>query len=174
MCAIASVHRANDSRPKLTGPRNSAHGSPRHVAGLRRVDDLAASLVATQFDFPEPRSAFCDTSARTLRQRQHEPSSDSAALQTPIRWHFELTTISVAMFKIGSGVDVHMAIAIKMFNHGHLCFGPHTRRINPSPPRGIATLINSGRRRKWPTASRSVVFTSCTASGGIADSHAAA
>ena len=40
------------------------------------------------------------------------------------------------------------------------------RSIRPLPPRGITTSTNCGMVMSWPTASRSVVCTSCTASAG--------
>jgi hypothetical protein len=40
------------------------------------------------------------------------------------------------------------------------------RSIRPLPPRGMITSTNSGMAMSWPTASRSVVCTSCTASTG--------
>ncbi len=40
------------------------------------------------------------------------------------------------------------------------------RSIRPLPPRGMITSTASGEAIRWPTAARSVVCTSCTASGG--------
>jgi len=40
------------------------------------------------------------------------------------------------------------------------------RSIRPLPPRGMITSTNCGIAISWPTASRSVVCTSCTASTG--------
>ena len=47
------------------------------------------------------------------------------------------------------------------------------RSIRPLPPRGMMTSTNSGMAIKWPTASRSVVGTSCTASWGRPQSASA-
>ena len=45
--------------------------------------------------------------------------------------------------------------------------------MSPSPPRGMARSINCGMARNLPTAARSVVLTSCTASAGRPTSSAA-
>ena len=48
------------------------------------------------------------------------------------------------------------------------------RSISPLPPRGMITSTHSGDAIRKPTAARSVVCTSCTASGGRPASTSAA
>ncbi len=141
---------------EMIGPKNSAPKSSSLAGRANSINSQQrwSPRISISFSCKAMASAGKNslaTSAWTSR--------DSAALQTPIRWHLELMVIAIAIFKSAAASTYTWQLPWKCLITG-ICASAATRRISPSPPRGMARSMHSGKCRKCPTASRSVVLTS--------------
>ena len=134
-------HLDRDDRAEVLG-RSSPLRSPASASGTQ----LAGPLVAADLDAPLAQG-LGRSAAGTSAATSAWTSSDSAALQTPSRWHLELTVSRSAISRSADAVDVDVAVAGEVLDHRHRGLFGHAAN-QPSPPRGMATSMYSGQLQR--------------------------